>query len=261
MSNIGPAVHSNYVSFLSDIGGDSPASPASGSASSQPSAEFQQILADAATDHGAVPKDQAGPLGFFSMLSGKAPSASAVSGGPEAPVASKSHAETAPRTLQLQLNTTPGPQYGRPIAPEGSSQSGEWTILTDGSFFSVKDVTANGVAVLQPPPEGWGDTPASETPGSTSGDTPAAPASTPRTIQVAFDTTPGALYGRPIAPEGASLTGQWAVLADGSYFSASDVNDSGVATLHAPPEGWRSMPTGETLSGTYRLTPSPKTVA
>ena len=72
-------------------------------------------------------------------------------------------------------------------------------------------------------------------------------ASAPRTIQVQIDTNPGPLNGRPIAPEGCVETGQWAVLPDGSYFSAADVTAAGIATLHAPPTGWQSTATGQTL--------------
>jgi hypothetical protein len=70
----------------------------------------------------------------------------------------------------------------------------------------------------------------------------------PQTIQLQFDTNPGPFYGRPIAPEGASEIGQWSVLPDGSYFSISDVDANGVATLHAPPSGWQTTPTGQTLT-------------
>jgi hypothetical protein len=70
----------------------------------------------------------------------------------------------------------------------------------------------------------------------------------PQTIQLQFDTNPGPFYGRPIAPEGASEIGQWSVLPDGSYFSISDVDANGIATLHAPPSGWQTTPTGQTLT-------------
>jgi hypothetical protein len=261
MGSVGNSIHSAYYSLLSDI--------SSLPADSQPAGsvkDFSKAFMEASATQTAAPAPSAG-------------------GGSEA----SSTPALPPHTLQLQFDTTPGPFYGRPIAPEGASETGEWSVLPDGSYFSASDVNASGVATLHAPPTGWQNTPTGETLSSPAGImfgndggapvssdlstissnanaegapvTPQAAQGTAqgaaqgngqdtaaRTIQVQFDTTPGPLYGRPIAPEGSSETGQWAILSDGSYFSASDVSAYGVATLHAPPAGWQNTPTGETLT-------------
>ncbi len=112
-------------------------------------------------------------------------------------------------------------------------------------FFSqfMNEAVANSAAVSAQPATSSGLTPPN--PQQT-----AAPAA-PKTIQVNFDTNPGPMFGRPIAPEGSAETGQWAVLPDGSYFSDTDVTASGLATLHSPPAGWQNTQTGQTLEALF----------
>ena len=147
--------------------------------------------------------------------------------------------------------TTIQPSYVSLLSDISSNQPAGQTTAAPLGFFSqcmdeaIADAAASSQIV---------STIAEATTPSAPVATPAAPAvsqatspAAPKTIQVQIDATPGALYGRPIAPEGAVETGQWAILPDGSYFSASDVNSSGLATLHAPPAGWQSSATGQTL--------------
>jgi hypothetical protein len=128
------------------------------------------------------------------------------------------------------------------ISPSSSaSQSPEAPL----GFFSqfLNEAVANSAAVATQP--------ASSSVITTPNASQAAAAAAPKTIQVNFDTNPGPMYGRPIAPEGSAETGQWAVLPDGSYFSDTDVTASGLATLHPPPAGWQNTQTGQTLEALF----------
>jgi hypothetical protein len=227
MGSIGKVIQSTYVSLLSDI-------------SSNPSSQAPASIVD--------------PIDFKQALA-KATTAD-----------SPSQTASSPHTLQVEFDTNPGALYGRPIAPGGSASVGDWTVLADGSYFSASDVDASGLATLHAPPTGWQETPAGETltspagiannasSGATTSSTGTGGTGTPGgedspvTLQVQFDTNPGPFFGRPIAPEGSSTVGDWTVLADGSYFSVNDVSPSGLVTLHAPPDGWQDMPTGQTLT-------------
>ena len=268
MSSAGTAIQPVYVSLLSDI---SP-NPSSSQASQPPLGFFDQFMADAVANARVSDTHVSNAMGASSP-------------------APNSSTGAAPNTIQVSFDTTPGPLYGRPIAPSGSTDIGQWAVLPDGSYFSAGDVSADGIATLTEPPAGWQSTPTGQALTSPAGsaegtgaeapsvprggqttatmaavttaDAPAATAApplastvagnAPNTIQVAFDTTPGPLYGRPIAPSGSTDIGQWTVLPDGSYFSASDVSADGVATLTAPPAGWQGMPTGETLAALMEI--------
>jgi hypothetical protein len=243
MGSAGTAIQPVYISLLSDISphqsASQPSEPAVGF--------FDQIMTDAvASTHVDTPAASSQPV--------------------------SSNAGTTPNTVQVQFDTTPGPLFGRPIAPSGASDIGQWAVLPDGSYFSASDVSATGLATLHAPPAGWQNTSTGQTltspagiaggagepatatssivnaPPAVSPSPATGAASAPNTLQVQFDTTPGPLFGRPIAPDGASEIGQWAVLPDGSYFSASDVSATGAATLTAPPTGWQNTPTGQTLT-------------
>lgn len=264
MSSAGTAIQPVYVSLLSDI-----SNPGASQTAAPPLGFFSQVMAHALAAVSAAASAAAGPVAASGKASASSPTASS-------PIAG------ATNTIQVQFDTTPGPLYGNPIAPSGSSETGQWAILPAGSYFSASDVSADGTATLTAPPADWQSTPTGQTltspAGSANGADAAGPSSSPgvpatgapiggtaassaaatppagslgtspHTIQVQFDMTPGPLYGRPIAPEGSMDVGPWTVLPDGSYFSAADVSADGIATLTPPPAGWQNTATGDSLA-------------
>jgi len=127
------AIPSSYVSLLSDI---SP-NPSASQSSEAPLGFFSQFMNEAVANSTAVPTQPTGASGLT------------------APNPSQATASVAPKTIQVNFDTNPGPMYGRPIAPEGSAETGQWAVLPDGSYFSDTDVTASGLAALHSPPTGW----------------------------------------------------------------------------------------------------------